>query len=256
MIGRVDRAHASHIAHSHHPIAAPVAPDRMRALVGRLTPVAGGRALDVGCGQGEWLLALLEAQVGLAGVGVDISAAGLEEAERGAGRRGLSQRTSWQQGDAATWHDGLFDVVLCVGATHAFGDLGQALDGVRRHLRPGGQVLFGDGIWDAPPTEAALEALQASTGEFPDLSGLLQRVRDHGFEPGYGHVSTLEEWDDYELSWTGSLTQWALQEASCEQDRVQALEIAQSHRNAWLDGYRGQLGFATVVLYDLPVSPV
>jgi len=70
-----------------------------------------------------------------------------------------------------------------------------------------------------------------------------------GWEPGYGHVSSAEEWDDYEWSWTGSLTAWALTEAD-EAGRASALQIACTHREEWLAGYRGQLGFVTVVLHD------
>ncbi|MGZ4508677.1 MAG: hypothetical protein ACXVX0_15645, partial [Blastococcus sp.] len=67
-------------------------------------------------------------------------------------------------------------------------------------------------------------------------------------EPGFGHVSTAAEWDDYEWSWTGSLATWALTEAA---DRAGALEAARTHRRQWLEGYRGQLGFVTLVLHDI-----
>lgn len=45
------------------------------------------------------------------------------------------------------------------------------------------------------------------------------------------------------------LTEWALTEAPAE-DRVAALEPAREHRRQYLAGYRGELGFATVVLHD------
>ena len=117
------------------------------------------------------------------------------------------------QADVQSYQGEPADTVLCIGASHAFGGLAPTLDGVRHHLRPGGQVLLGEAIWDQPPTDAAREVLGATTHEFPDLAGLVALVRAHGFEPGYGHVSTLEEWDDYEWSWTGALTEWALREA-------------------------------------------
>jgi hypothetical protein len=72
----------------------------------------------------------------------------------------------------------------------------------------------------------------------------------HGFEPVHGHISTTAEWDDYEWAWTGALTQWALTEAD-DDDRAAALQLARDHRQQWLEGYRGQLGFITVVLYDV-----
>lgn len=209
--------------------------------------------MDLGCGEGEWLLELLEAHEQLTGVGVDLSLP--TEAVTAAKQRGLDHRVRWEQADAATWSEGLFDVVLCVGASHAFGGLDATLQGVRRHLRPGGRALVGDGIWEVPPDSAAQQALQAGANDLPDLAGLVARMRQHGYEPSFGHVSTVEEWDDYEWAWTGSLIQWALSEAPTEQEREQALLAAKEHRDAWLSGYRRQLGFATLVLHDTAATP-
>ena len=83
-------------------------------------------------------------------------------------------------------------------------------------------------------TPQALAALDASPNDFPDLAGLIQRVQAASFEPTFGHVSTLAEWDDYQWSWTGALTDWALHEAPTEADRVEALAAAREHRQAWL----------------------
>jgi SAM-dependent methyltransferase len=244
---RVDRALASAIAHRWHPIAAPVSDDNLRLLVQRLDLPPDGRLLDLGCGFGEWLLAALDTAPGVRGVGVDTSAPALEEARARAAQRGLADRVTFEQADAAGWAGTRFDAVLCVGATHAFGGLGPTLDAVRTHLRPGGRVLLGEGYWEGTPTQSALDALGAEPGELPDLPGLVAEATRHGFEPGYGHLSTTAEWDHYEWSWTGALAEWALTEATGE-DRDQALDLAREHRRQWLEGYRGQLGFATLVL--------
>ena len=248
----MDRSEIFDIAHRRHPIAAPVAPERMRDLLGWLSPPAGGRAVDLGCGEGEWLQELLLAQPELTGVGIDHMLP-ITAAERTA-QRGLDDRVRWIEADASTWSDGLFDVVLCVGASHAFDGLEGTLTALRRHLRPGGQALIGDTIWEGTPSEAALTALEASPEDFPDLAGLVRAAREHGFEPSYGHTSTLAEWDDYEFHWTGSLVDWALREAPTTADRDQALTVALEHRDAWLVGWRRQLGFATLVLHDVSTS--
>jgi SAM-dependent methyltransferase len=247
---RMDRALASAIAHRWHPIAAPVSPQQLRQLVQRLDLPDNGRLLDLGCGFGEWLLAALEAVPGVRGVGVDISTPALAEARKRAAARGLTDRVTFEQVDAAGWAGEGFDAVVCIGATHAFGGLGPTLDAVRKHLRPGGRVLLGDGYWEGSPTQAALDGFGAQPGELPDLAGLIAEIQRHGWEPGYAHLSTAAEWDDYEWSWTGALAAWALEQADGE-EREQALTLAREHRREWLEGYRGQLGFATLVLHDL-----
>ncbi|MGY1806118.1 SAM-dependent methyltransferase [Blastococcus sp. SYSU D00669] len=245
----MDRALASAIAHRWHPIAAPVSDENVALLLGRLGVPDGGRVLDLGCGLGHWLCAALERAATATGTGVDTSAVALDQARATAAGRGVADRVTWQHGDAAAWDGDPADAVLCIGATHAFGGLGPTLDAVRRHLVPGGRLLLGDGFWETPPAPQALAALGAEPGELPAIGDLLRTAREHGFEPGFGHLSTAAEWDRYEWSWTGALTAWAVEEAD-PTDREDALRLADAHRREWLEGYRGQLGFVTVVLHD------
>jgi SAM-dependent methyltransferase len=246
----MDRAQASAIAHRWHPVAAPISEDNVRHLVRRLGIPEHGRVLDLGCGFGEWLLAAVGPVPTAHGLGIDTSDAAIEEARSRTQRRALTGRVTFEQADAATWSGDLFDAVICIGATHAFGGLAGTLAAVRRHLRPGGRVLLGDGFWEHGPSGAALAALGAAPDDIPPIGGVLDEVARHGFEPGLGHISTLEEWDDYEWAWTGSLTTWALTEAA-DDDRDDVLQLARTHRREWLEGYRGQLGFLTAVLHDL-----
>lgn len=155
------------------------------------------------------------------------------------------------EADASDWGDGTFDAVLCVGASHAFGGLSGTLAAVRRSLQPGGCVLLGDAVWEAAPTPEALEALGAEAGDFPSLAEFVDESRKAGFEPVQGHISTLAEWDQYEWAWTGSLAAWALAPGRDPDQRAHALEAARTHREQWLQGYRGVLGFATLALRDL-----
>ncbi|MGY1639623.1 SAM-dependent methyltransferase [Geodermatophilus sp. SYSU D00703] len=246
----MDRALASAVAHRWHPVAAPLSDESVRLLLERLDPPDGARVLDLGCGSGAWLLPLLAARPDLTGVGVDLSAPALAEARRRVDQRGLADRVELVEGDAAAYDGGPFDVVLCVGASHVFGGPAGTLTAVRGPLRPGGRVLFGDGFWERGPSPQALAGLGAEPGELPDLGGLVVEVARAGFEPGYGHLSSPAEWDEYEWCWTGALTAWALDEAP-DGDRDAALELARTHRRQWLAGYRGELGFLTVVLHDV-----
>jgi SAM-dependent methyltransferase len=245
----VDRNLISSLAHRWHPIAAPLSDGSVGTLLHRSGVRPGDRVLDLGCGTGSWLVRLLEQHPGTTALGVDSSPIALDAARAASG--GVADRVEWVQADAAAWHGGRFDLVLCVGASHAFGGLSDTLTAVRRHLVPGGRVILGDGVWDVPPSPRALTALEATEDEFTDAAGLLSLAREQGFEPSYGHISTLAEWDEYEWSWTGSLTQWALAEAPGTAEQQQALRTAAEHRTAWLEGYRGELGFVTVVLHDV-----
>jgi len=212
----VDRSQISLLAHADHPVAAPVSERRVSQLVGRLRPPAGSSVLDLGCGEGLWLLATAASNPGVTCTGVDLSVSALGQARRHADAQGIDVR--WVPGDAATWTEGRYEAVICVGASHALGGLDGTLAAVRRLLCPGGRVLIGDTIWERSPSDAAQQALGAGPNDFPDLAGLVERVLQDEFEVLDGHVSTLEEWDDYEWAWTGAVTRWATSTAGTAAD--------------------------------------
>ena len=247
----MDRQQISRLAHVEHPVAAPVSEARVGQLLSRLALAPGASVVDLGCGAGAWLIHLARTAPGVRLVGVDTSAPALAEARRAADRSRCADRIEWVEGDAADVDVGVHAAVLCVGSSHAFGGLDGTLRSVRGRLQQGGMVVLGDTIWQQDPSPAAQDAVGAGPDEQPDLAGLVDRVQQHGFEVVDGHVSTLEEWDDYEWAWTGALVRWALEQPAGSADRAAALHAAREHRSAWLHGYRNSLGFATLVLADL-----
>ncbi|GHA66713.1 MULTISPECIES: SAM-dependent methyltransferase [Streptomyces] len=240
----MDRQQISRLAHAHHPIAAPLDDDSVRRLLAQAVPGDGARVLDLGCGGAEWLLRALAGHPRLTAEGVDVSASALDHARGAAARLGVADRLTLHHEDAARFaapHG--FDLVLCVGSTHAFGGLPATLAAAREHLAPGGRVLVGDGFWEREPSPEAVESL----GDLDDLPTTLDRVVADGWTPVGGHISTRRELDDYEWAWTGALAAWALDHPA-DPDRAQALETATAHRDGWLRGYRDCLGFLCLVL--------
>lgn len=246
---RVDSTAAhSLLAHADHPVSAPLSDASVRGLLDRSVLGRARAVLDLGCGQGAWLLAALAADRELRAVGVDISSSALERAAEEAERLGSRDRLELHHTDARSYRsDELFDTVFCVGASHAFGGLLPALAAARSHLSPDGCLLFGDCFWEREPDAAALDALGAAREDFTDLAGTVDRVLADGWVPVHGHTSTPEEWDAYEWSWTGSLARWALDHPG-DPRGAEFLQLAAAHRAQWLHGYRGTLGFVTLAL--------
>jgi SAM-dependent methyltransferase len=243
----VDRRLSS-IAHTHHPIAAPLLGVNVNRLLRRADRQPAARILDLGCGEAAWALqALAHCPDGHAD-GVDLDRHCLERAEQAATDRGLADRLTLHRRDARDYvPDGDYDLVLCVGSTHAFGGFTETLELAGRHVHPDGVLLVGECFWETPPTPAALAALDAKPGDYTDLPALIATAERAGWTPVYAHVSDTAEWDDYEWSWTGSLTAWALDNPG-HPDAETALALARDHRTRWLTGYRKVLGFATLVL--------
>ncbi|MFC0526071.1 SAM-dependent methyltransferase [Phytohabitans kaempferiae] len=116
----MDRQRLSSIAHTHHPIAAPVSGVSINRLLRRADRRPAARILDIGCGEGAWALqALTHCPDGHAD-GVDLNPYALERFAQAAESRGLADRITPHERDAQTYvADGDHDLVLCVGSTHA-----------------------------------------------------------------------------------------------------------------------------------------
>lgn len=240
----MNRERISRLAHANHPIKSPLDDDSVRQLLERGVAHGDARVLDLGCGGGEWLLRALTAYPQLHAEGVDISEDALQQAHEAASRLSLETRLVLHRREAAEFRSAQpFDLVLSVGATHAFGGLLPTLGAARKHLAPGGRVLIGEGFWEREPSQVAVEML----GDFTDLATTLDRVVDDGWTPVHGHVSTRRELDDYEWACWGSLASWALDHPA-DPDHSQVLETAATRRTEWLRVYRDTWGFVSLVL--------
>src|SRR5690349_5656066 len=247
LTSRVD-PRLSSIAHSHHPIAAPILGVNANRLLRRAGRQPAARVLDLGCGEGAWALQALAHYPDGHADGVDIDAYALERAATAAAERGLADRLTLHERDARTYvPDGDYDLVLCVGSTHAFGGFAETLELAGRHVHPDGVLLVGECFWEVPPPSGTPAALGVEAEDYTDLAGLVDVAEQAGWASVYAHISDTAEWDDYEWSWTGSLTEWALDNPG-HPDASTALALAREHRGGWLRGYREVLGFVTLVL--------
>ncbi|MBO4252709.1 SAM-dependent methyltransferase [Streptomyces griseorubiginosus] len=240
----MNRERMSMIAHTGHPIKAPLDDDSVRRLLDRGLPRGDERVLDLGCGSAEWLLRALATRPDLRAEGVDISGDDLARARRAADGLGVGDRLVLHHRKAEEFvSPEPFDVVLSFGATHAFGGLIPTLAAARRHLAPGGRVLIGEGIWERPPSPEAVGIL----GDLGDLATTVDRVVADGWTPVDGHISTRAELDAYEWACWGSLAEWALDHPD-DPDGPAVLRTAGTRRSEWLRGYRDTFGFVSLVL--------
>ena len=242
----MNRDRLSAIAHHNHPVAAPLSEPTVEALLRRVADREPQRILDVGCGSARWLVRLLELVPTAVGVGVDLSAEATAAGLALADAHDVGKRIEIRCQDASQLGDETFDALLCIGSTHALGGLQPTLDALHARAAAGATLLLGDGFWEQRPQQPALDALGATPEEFPSYADLAVLVESSGWAPLHVHVSTGTEWDDYEWSWISTLSSWARSHPD-DPDAADAAAFAQQHRDEWLRGYRGTLGFATVI---------
>lgn len=237
----------------------PLGGERAENLVARLTRGAHAEpyrtVLDLGCGWGTLMLDVLDGLPAASGIGVDQNAKDIARARASADTRGLAVRAVFHEESATDTKRGPEDVVLCVGASHALSDAeppahtATALAELRRHVNPGGRVLFAESFWERVPTGDELSRMWPDTKaeEFGVLADLVEKAEEAGFLVQWCEAASQDEWDAFESGYLADDAEWlAVNAGHSEAERIRR-EVAEQHA-VYLRGYRGLLGFAYLTL--------
>jgi ubiquinone/menaquinone biosynthesis C-methylase UbiE len=126
-------------------------------LLDEIKPLKGKTILDVGCGNGNTVLAITK-EVGPNGkvVGIDISPEGIAEAKRKAVELGLEKVTEFRVADAEQlpFKDNSFDIVISECVVCLTPDKQKALNEKARVLKPGGKIVMHDVVTRTSMPEA------------------------------------------------------------------------------------------------------
>jgi len=223
---------------------APLSVEHAGLLMDRLELGPGLRVADIGSGWGELLLRVVErGGREVRGIGVDTDVRALARGREAARQRGLAERVEFVEADVASWRE-MADRVLCVGASHAFGGTGGALEALRGLVPAGGRLLYGDGYWTAEPSGRAVELFGE---EMMPLAGLLEAARAGGWRVIHMSVADQREWDDFESTFRAGRQEWLLAHPG-DPRAGEVRDWLDSREREYVEVYRGVLGFAYLVL--------
>ncbi|WP_020519583.1 SAM-dependent methyltransferase [Catelliglobosispora koreensis] len=232
--------------YAHLSFNAPLSEHRANDLAARLAAARPADVLDIGCGWGELMLRVLEHAPSAVGTGIDTDERGLARGRMEAEKRGLTDRATFRTLSGEETQQQA-DVVICIGASHAFGGPAQALSALRTRVRPGGRLLFGEGLWDPTGPVPEPELVWPDLFELPTLRGLVDVAVEAGYRPLYTEESSLNELDAFESGYLADYEEWLIKNPAhprAQEVRAQSDE----HRRRWLHGYRGAFGFAYLTL--------
>lgn len=201
--------------------------------------------IDLGCGWGQLLVDIVLHLPQSTGTGYDSDQLVIERATEEASTFANEDRITFSVADCTqvTEHS---DVLICMGSTHAWACLKDALSSFEQTLWPEGQLIIGVPYWENSPSDAACHALGTTQDGLPTEISLRTLVTESGFDITGFWASTLAEWDAFEIAWCASRVIW-LRENPNHPDFARYAEKLEKHRAMWLDGYRTYLGFAVIV---------
>jgi len=134
----------------------------------------GLSVLDVGCGK-AWVMRRWADSFGITGIGLDTNRHFLDFARSKPPARGA---VSYIEGPAQRYQaaPNSFDIVMCLGATFALGDLVKAIDWTVAAAKPGGYIVIGEMMLKHRPLSTQGQLLPHDA---LDMIGIIER---HGAE--------------------------------------------------------------------------
>ena len=184
----------------------PISETKMSKYIESLALKPLQQVLDIGCGCGELLIRLVE-RYQVQGVGIDNSSDHIAEAINRANARDVQSHLRFKPKDAKSLSSAneSFDVVICIGSSHAFGAGSGAYENaickILPMVVPGGSLLIGEGYLKqpAPPDYRALLG-----DSIPDTMTHAANIASGvaaGLIAWSAWTSTVDEWDDFEWNY-------------------------------------------------------
>lgn len=234
---------------------APVSEIRMSEILEALALEEGQQVLDIGCGCGEILIRLAE-RYQILGTGIDVSPAHISEACRRMQDRIPDAAVQFISADIKTvpLDQNAYDLVLCLGSTHAFASGGDAFQNALQQMVPlvksGGQLLIADGYLKQPAVPEYRAYLGEAIPEGMTHAANVTTGQHSGLIPYAAWTSTIAEWDDFEWAY-----QRIIEQSTLNQPDNQELTTKLQQRRAWIQAYlkwgRDTLGYG-LYLFQKP----
>lgn len=200
----------------------PITDRKLRLLDDYCDVRDGLSVLDIGCGK-AWLMRQWAEKHAIEGVGIDVNPRFLEVARRKPPARG---RLTFHSASAKTFRvePASYDIVLCLGASFAIGEVPQALEWMVAAAKPGGTVVLGDMVMKHPPVVPKGDILP------PDTIGMMGVVERHGAEVSATISGSEADFERYASHHRHATLTWA-RENPKHPDHA---EVLQKSRNDWM----------------------
>jgi SAM-dependent methyltransferase len=240
----MSRQQLSSEAHKHLSHANPLSVDQMHHLLEAVLARQPQTALEVGCGAGEFAIELAKRQ-NMQVVALDTNPYALARAAAAASATPLLGTVEFRQSPALEYSGAPVDLLVCIGASHAFGAPRQALQTLRSLLKPTGTLVFAELNWATKPSADFLNFLQASEEDYWAVEDGENAFAEAGLQVELAIVASADAWRSYETGLLNGKLEFA---KSLPTDRAaEIVEAATTWYRAYEAHGRHFLGFSAYV---------
>lgn len=221
----------------------PLSTEKADRLVEQLELAHNCYVVDVGCGEGEFLIRVAE-RYEIAGFGLDKNSDLIELANGKAKQRIPGKNVSFICQDAQLFagKEQKANLIVCIGSEFIFGGYRQALQYLSPYSVDEGIFLMGTVFWQQEPCSEYLNLMEGKNPHFDYLTTVDIAIEE-GFIPLYLCRSSEDEWDDFESRYARKRYHAAIQNAD---------EVAFEQIRNWQRGYlrwgRETMGFGFFLL--------
>ncbi len=206
----------STLAHQNLEICSPVPWGVYENLLLSSTISARPEILDIGCGKAGVLARAIEATNG-SGIGIDLpNSLGSVISVRAEKLRKLGSLTIILEDAKAFVQriDNSFDLIICIGSSHAMGGPQQLFNWAKKLLKPDGKLLFGEIVWRSKPSKEFLEFLECGEEDQLYSSQLFDLARKSGFLIEQTASCLETDFDRYENELKSAIETWTVSNAT------------------------------------------
>ncbi len=132
----------------------PLSLEKTDQIIALLDLPPSARVVDLGCGEGEFLIRVME-RYGAIGHGIDPQTSALDKCRAKSEGRANPEHLHLfaKHGTDFDWPQEPFDLAICIGASHAFEGFNPTLRELKKHVRTNGLILMGDIFWKKRPVK-------------------------------------------------------------------------------------------------------
>lgn len=216
----------------------PVTDRKLRLLDGYCDIRDGLSVFDIGCGK-AWVMRQWAERHAIEGVGVDINPRFIEFARRTTPARGrLTFHSRSMEGFIV--EPASYDVVMCLGATQAIGDIPSAVDWMVSAAKPGGSIVLGCITLRHQPEVPRGEILPL------DVTQVIGVIERHGAEVSATISASEADYERFESHRRHSTLAWGRKNAG-HPDHADVLARSRANWMMYLKTIRPLLGWTIFV---------